>query len=205
MKKIFFILSIFILISVPCFSQIHFGLRAGVNTHYFKLTEVVTPDYRVTVPKDATTGYHLGVVSQVNISDFFFQPELIFSSGRNDIIVRDIPGEDELEVHKFSNLNLPLIIGYKIGALKLQAGPVGSVLLSSKADLLEEKGIEQNLKSMTFGYQVGLGFDLGKLALDVKYEGNLSKFGDGLEINGNEINFDQRTSQLVFSIGLFLF
>ncbi|NJK87265.1 MAG: PorT family protein [Bacteroidales bacterium] len=206
MKRFILILSIALVVTTSSFAQFHLGLRAGVNTSYYKFYEnTINNDFIVTIPKDNPMGFHVGVISQLEISDFFIQPEILFSSNHNNYDIRRIGEQNEESgTHKFNNLNIPIIIGYKVKAFKLEAGPVGSVLLSSKADLLEEKGLEQNLNNLTFGFQAGIGLDLGKIALDLKYEGNLSKLGESITLNGQEFKFDQRANQLIFSIGIFI-
>jgi hypothetical protein len=39
------------------------------------------------------------------------------------------------------------------------------------------------------------------LAVDLRYEGSLSKLGDGMTIGGQKCNFDSRISQWVFGVG----
>jgi len=71
------------------------------------------------------------------------------------------------------------------------------------ADATNES-VESNFKNATFGYQVGAGLDIFKFAtLDVKYEGNLSKLGEGVNIAGKPYTFDQRNPQWIFSLGIF--
>lgn len=206
MKKICFLLLFLVAIAFHGFSQIKLGVRVGVNSNYIKSAEETVDGYKITVPKDVTTGFHFGLVGQVQLFSFFVQPEILFSSNRNDIIITDLtafPVTQDLSEHKFNLLNIPVMLGYKFKALKFEVGPVGTVLLRSKSDLLKDKGFEQELKAMTYGYQAGIGLDLGKLAIDFKYEGNLSKFGDGLKFNNQTYSFDQRANQLIFSVGLF--
>jgi hypothetical protein len=55
----------------------------------------------------------------------------------------------------------------------------------------------------TIGYQAGIGLDVGKMALDVRYEGNLSKFGTGIDTGNTTTSFDTRLNQIIVSIGFF--
>jgi hypothetical protein len=110
----------------------------------------------------------------------------------------------EFGKQKFYKLDLPVIVGVKVGPLKLQAGPVGTMVIKSKSDLLDKYNLQETFRGATFGYQAGLGLELSSLLVDVKYEGNLSKLGDGVEIAGQNFNFDQRMHQWIFSVG-FLF
>ncbi len=111
---------------------------------------------------------------------------------------------DKLDLERINggiNGNPALLIGDD--ALGFEKEIIFAVL-GSKSDLLEENGIEGAYKGMTFGYQAGIGFELGALLLDVKYEGSLSQFGESITIGGEEFKFDQRLSQVIFSLG-FLF
>ena len=70
--------------------------------------------------------------------------------------------------------------------------------------MLDNYDIEQEFSAATLGYQAGVGLELANLLVDVKYEGNLSKLGDGVTIAGRDYSFDQRMSQWILSVG-FLF
>jgi hypothetical protein len=56
-------------------------------------------------------------------------------------------------------------------------------------------------EEFTFGYQAGIGLDIGNLVLDLKYEGGMTN-----SINGfAEVPTDQRQNQLILSMGFRLF
>lgn len=196
-----------LLVFAPGQAQLKFGIRGGIGSSNIKLKEFSSPDYKLDY-KSSQVGFHFGVVSQLKLGMFVLQPELLFSTVRTDLSYTDLTtGPDPVEQigkQSFNKLDLPVIAGVKIGPLKLQAGPIASVVLNSKSDLLKENGVNQAYKGMTIGYQAGLGLELGTLLLDVKYEGSLSKFADGITIGGENFNFDQRINQLILSIG-FLF
>ncbi len=194
------------MVFIPGEAQLKFGIRGGISSSNIKLKEFDNPDYKLDY-KSSQVGFHFGVISQLKFGMFVLQPELLFSSVRTDLAFTDLTAAEPIEKigkQSFNKLDLPIIAGVKFGPLKLQAGPVASVILNSKSDLLKENGIKQTYKGMTIGYQAGLGLELGSLLLDVKYEGNFSKYGDGITIGGESYNFDQRISQLILSFG-FLF
>jgi hypothetical protein len=183
-------------------AQIKFGIRGGINSSRITLTDFNTPLYDIQYRK-GDLGYHFGVMSQIKLLGVFIQPELLFTTAKNDVKYTSST-VDEFGKQKFYKLDLPVIAGYKLGPLKLQAGPVGTFLIKSKSDLLDKYNIEETYKGATFGFQAGVGLELSSLLIDVKYEGNLSRLGDGVEIAGQQFNFDQRMHQWIFSIG-FLF
>jgi len=100
---------------------------------------------------------------------------------------------------KFNKLNIPVLLGVKVGPLRLNAGPAASVMISDPKEIIEGA----TYKRATFGYQAGLGFDLfKKLTFDLRYEGNLNQFGDQIEIGGETFVLDDRTGALLVQVGL---
>lgn len=204
-SKVFVLIILSVFFALPAQSQLRFGIRGGVNSANFSLTEFTTSDYKIDYASSTQVGFHFGAVGQLKIVSFVLQPEILFSTAKMDVQLTELAGgEPSEDVMKFNKLDVPVIAGFKFGPLKLQAGPVATVMLNSKSDLLERAGIEQAYKGATIGYQAGLGLELSSLLLDVKYEGNLSAFGDGVSIGSETLNFDQRMNQWIISLG-FLF
>lgn len=198
------LITITLLVWAPGQAQIKFGIRGGINSSRVQLNEFDNSEYTLDY-KNSQVGFHFGAISQIEIARLLVQPELLFTTARTDIALTEVAtGAEQFGKQAFYKLDLPVIAAIKFGPLKVQAGPVASVLLKSKSNLLSDNDIEQNFKGVTIGYQAGLGLELTTLLLDVKYEGNLSKFGDGVTIGGQDFSFDQRLNQIIVSIG-FLF
>jgi hypothetical protein len=186
-------------------AKINIGIRAGISSSTVKLKDYNNADYQLGY-KSGDLGYHFGVIGQVKVLKFFVQPELLFSVAKTAVTYKDLTGSnDTLQYGKqaFYKLDLPIMVGIKLRALKLQVGPVVTWQISSKSTLLDKYNINPDLKAATIGYQAGIGLELGSLLLDVKYEGSLSKLGAGMNIGGTQVNFDQRMSAWIGSIGYF--
>jgi hypothetical protein len=195
------------LLVIPAEAQLKFGIRGGVNSANVKLKDFNDPDYRLEYESSTEIGFHFGAIGQLKVMNFVLQPEILFTTAKADIKFTDLTPSGAAPVigrQKFNKLDVPVIAGFKFGPLKLQAGPVATVMINSKSELLTEEGFEQSYKGMTLGYQVGAGLELASLLLDVKYEGNLSALGDGVTIRDQDLHFDQRMSQWILSLG-FLF
>jgi hypothetical protein len=94
------------------------------------------------------------------------------------------------------------MFGFKLlSLLRLQAGPIASILLNYKVEDALQNAIDVDYSTSTLGYQAGIGFDIGNFILDFKYESSLSKISKS--IIGFET--DQRQNQLIFSAGFRLF
>lgn len=187
--------------------QVRLGLRGGVNTAYFNATEIRTDEYLITTLNDASLGFHGGVMMQISFFGMFLQPEMLLSTIGSDVLVSDLTAQngavDRIREQKYTKLDIPVMVGKRFGPTRLGIGPVGTIMLSTKSEL-NELGLEEQFNSATFGYQAGVGIDLFNfLALDLKYEGNLSKLGNGVVIGGQEREFDSRSRQFIVSAGIF--
>ncbi|TVR68524.1 MAG: PorT family protein [Marinilabiliales bacterium] len=186
-------------------AQFRMGLRGGINTAYFNATELVTDDYSFTTLNDASVGFHGGIMMQLNFFGMFIQPEILFSSIGSEVRVTEL-GQNTAGIIKeqtYNKLDIPVLVGRRFGPARVGIGPVGTIMLSTASEL-NEFGLEENFNSATFGYQAGVGVDLfDRLALDLKYEGNLSKLGSGVTVGGQEREFDSRARQFIVSVGIF--
>jgi len=142
-------------------------------------------------------------MSQISLLGVFVMPELLFVSTGNRFVLEQ-EGEDTYFDQKFSQLDIPVMVGAKIGPVRAGVGPVASIILNSSSDLPEDAEFKERFNPATYGFQMGAGITLGSIALDLKYQFALSAIGDGIELGGKTYPFDTRPRQFVFSVG-FLF
>ena len=118
--------------------------------------------------------------------------------------VRDGGVTEVLNVN-FSRIDIPLLVGVKFGPARINVGPVGSFVLKETTDLTAiEPDFTLFTKSMTWGFQAGIGIDVSKISLDARYEGSLSKLGETFSVGGSEFALDARPSQWIISLGIWL-
>ncbi len=203
MKKIILVF-LTVIISSGAFAQFSWGIKAGATSNNFKLEDPLSINTQQTISaaKEAAWGFHGGAFVRISMLGLMIQPELIFSMAENNMIVTDVnSGAEELKSQKFNKLDVPVMLGVKIGPLRLMGGPAASVMISSASDLLDNA--ENLYKSATFGYQAGLGVDiLKKITLDVRYEGGLNNFGDEITVGGETFALDGRTNAIIVSAGI---
>lgn len=211
MKKLFLIV-LSVLLVLPAFSQFKFGLKAGLSTTNLKMEDLITlssggTDYTVDALKGANYGFHAGLFSRLTISGFYVQPELMFTSRTDEYTVTDLdnPASALIKKQKFNQLELPVMLGFKIGPLRLNAGPAARMLIGSPKDLIENPDFKTVYNKLSFGYQAGLGVDLlKKLTVDLRYEGSLQKYQTQIEnLTGESINLDDRPNAFLLSVGIF--
>jgi hypothetical protein len=206
LKKLAIFYIIIAMFCTSAISQIDFGIRGGINFNW-PGTSIFSQSgypYKLTLQNNLSTGFHFGLISRIKLFKIMIQPEILFTSNNNTIEYEEMTdGEIHLISQEFNKLDIPVPVLIKIKAFKIEFGPVASVLLKDKSDLFDEIGYRQKYNNITVGYQAGIGLDISKLTFDLKYEGNLSKFGYGIEIEDDTFNFNTKSNQLILSMGIF--
>jgi Outer membrane protein beta-barrel domain len=177
-------------------AQLSLGPRAALISSSVSLED----DIAAIKEGDAQIGYQLGIFARINLAGLFVQPELLFTSSESAL---DVTGVGDVSLN-FNKIDVPVMVGMKLGPLRLQVGPSFSFLTSAESEtpagIVED--VTENYKNSTVGYQVGVGIDISKLVLDLKYEGSLSAYADALP---GWVETDQRVSQWVLAVGFKLF
>ncbi len=208
MKKIAILSIAAFFVAVSANAQLfQYGIKAGVNFSSISMDDITgitdgTEVYNL-VTGETVTGYQVGLMTRVNIAMFFVQPELYFNAVGGSVEQVYEIGTSELLNVQFNRFDIPLLVGMKLGPARINAGPVGSAVISSVNELKE---ISQDLATLTdgltWGFQAGVGVDLfKKLAIDLRYEGSLSKYGESFTVNGTSHNFDARPTQYIVTLG----
>jgi len=213
MKRII-VIALVVLVSIPAFSQFKFGLKAGVSTTNLSMADLKTvtsgnTSYTVDAVTAAKYGFHGGAFVRLTLFGIYLQPELLFTTRTNEYTVNQLNANGSLTLlpvvkQNFNKLDFPVMLGLKLGPLRVNAGPVGSLLINSPKALISNPDYKNNYSRITIGYQAGLGFDLFNiLTFDLRYEGNLKKYQNQIQnLTGTKFNLDDRTNAFVFSLGL---
>jgi hypothetical protein len=177
MKKII-LSALFLCLSATAFSQIipsfQFGIKGGVNLTKFSTGNLLS--------SENNAGYFAGFYGRVGAAGLYLQPE-VYLTGKNAKL-RTTDGTSENEV-RFTSLDVPVLIGTKIGAagigFRLNTGPVVSFILdkTQKFGDAASSAVHGEFKDQAYAWQFGAGVDLGGLGVDLRYEQGLTKLGQG--------------------------
>ncbi len=180
------------------------GPKVGLSSSKLKLRDNID----AIKEKDAQLGFHAGIFTRFTVGGFYVQPEALFTSTDGQIEISEGNGTSasrQVVDLNYNKLDIPVMFGTKFFKLfRLQAGPTASLLLSADAKsnlngVTED--VKDSYKDATIGYQVGFGVDISKFVIDLKWEGNLSSFGNDLRLFGQTFQTDQRNRLLTLSVG----
>jgi hypothetical protein len=211
-----FILAFFL---TTAHAQLKFGVKAGLSSSSITMKDieagVENPDYEdlKMTAGEAMVGFHVGVISRIEIASIFLQPELYFNSSGGKVKVKELDSQEEkIKKMKFNKFDLPVLVGKSFGPARVELGPVASFILSSESGLKEatseiiensKKEIKENFRNASWGGQIGLGLDIWQLGIDLKYEFSLSKLGENVTIYGKDYTTDTRNNQILVSVAYF--
>jgi hypothetical protein len=207
MKKLILIaIASFFLLQVSNAQLFNYGIKAGIGFSSLKIEDITGisdgSDVYDLITGDGVMGYHFGLQTRIDLALIMIQPELYFNAGGGTVEQVVDGGATEILNVKFNRIDIPLLVGVKLGPARINVGPVGSFVISETTDLTElNPDFELFSKSMTWGFQAGLGLDISKLAIDVRYEGSLSVLGETFSIGGTDFPLDARPSQWIISLG----
>lgn len=191
--------------SVVSQAQFKIGVKAGMGSYDLGTDSIRIQNgsfgnqLKIAV-ENASYGYHLGLVSQINLGGFIIQPEVVYNTNKVDFKVTDGISTDKIVSERYQYLDIPVLFGTKAGPLRLNVGPVGHVFLQNTSGFTDFEGYKEDFKSLTLGFQAGLGIDFWKILLDIRYEGNLSNFGNHITFDGKSYQFSERPRRLLASI-----
>ena len=187
MKKVLLCTAFLIAVCISAKAQFSLGIKGGVNY------STINSD---NLKSSWVAGYQAGLFARIG-TGLYLQPEVYVSSTGGHFQSNDNAYSGNV---KFTNLNVPLLVGYKFGPsnlnFRVMAGPIYTSVLSRDESLSQNFSTAYNdfghYRNSTLGYQAGVGVDIGAITADLRYEGNLTDLNP---------DFGQRQNLWALSVG----
>jgi len=190
-----------LLLSMPAYAQLSFGLKGGVNVAEFSIK-----DQGATIPQSSINGFTLGAVLEIGITDnIFIQPEAIFlqkgselntalAEIKTNVNYLDIPVLLKIKLLNTKLLNINVLGGPSFGlALNGEETTAGGQTIDINF------GGENGLKRFDLGINAGggVGVNLGSIGVfgDVRYLFGVSDISE-------DANREIKNKGLNLSVGL---
>jgi hypothetical protein len=175
------------------------GIKGGVNLSSVKVASLSTN-------LENKTGYQLGAFARIGRT-IFIQPEVYFTAKEVNVdVLNSLTTTQGVVGFSQKSLDVPVLLGIKLGPIRVMAGPVASYAISAETspDAAVKSYFTGTSKDIvnrsSFGYQAGIGFDILNLSLDLRYEGATSELKNTLAVPSG-FNYSQKPSYYQATIG----
>lgn len=230
MKKCLFLTGMLLTTAVSTYAQrtvpfFQLGIKGGTNLSQLKTGDfLANGQYNGQTLREnleqswATRAGFVGGIYMRFGRRIFIQPEVLYSGkgGSYTVQVLDDKGNpvgspQQVKV-KTENIDVPLLLGLRLGPIRLNAGPVASFVINTNETIKDaitkytNEDWKDTFNQATWGYQVGGGVDIGKFNLDVRYENSVSNLRFvHIDTPNGDNPFRQKTQNWQVTLGMRLF
>ncbi|WP_431137431.1 outer membrane beta-barrel protein [Psychroserpens mesophilus] len=169
-----------------------FGIKGGLNYN-------ANGDYFESIGNNARNpdrniGYHIGIFGKIG-DRLYFRPELVYTATKSSY------NSDDFSMTK---IDAPLLIGAKVlGPVSLFGGPSLQYILNTEFEGIDINDIKDDF---SLGLNFGIGLNLNKIGIDLRYERGFSNnealFIDNNLGDGVVSRIDTRPDQLILSLSV---
>ncbi len=205
MKKVFLTFLLITSISVANAQIFNFGIKGGLNynSNGNMKVDVLNIPNNLKISSDQETGYHIGILTEMKLPLWLYlRPELYYTHTESSYSNEGTKAELTMD-----KIDAPVLLGLrflKIGRIFL--GPSFHYNINTKlkgSDIIDDfKKVSSD--DFTVGAQFGLGLEIGKLGVDIRWETGLSDseakyIYDNIDLGGLTVD----TSQQLFMLNIY--
>ena len=194
---------------LPLYGQFSIGLRFGMNPNLAPRSSSLFVNRQDPINEarfnieNVTFSRQIGLMARLDREHFWFMAEALYGKSKEQyaftFTYRDVEdGKRCAYTISKSFLEVPVSAGVKLGKLEIFSGLNVSTDLTRKCDL-EMNHYTMDDSSLRLGWHSGIGFNLGKVLLDVRYQQNFSNYGAGQYVSGQELTLRNLPDRLTFS------
>jgi len=179
-------------------AQINFGIKGGVNYNNNGDATFSTAGNDLVNGSKSKSGYHAGVWfrGKIPVIGLYLRPEIVYTQVKSEYVYNNVS-----TAYDFKKIDVPILLGKKLfGVGNVFIGPSFQYILD---DNFSFSGLTADeFDKFSVGVQMGVGIELGKIGLDVRWERGLSSTEANFVDNNTNINIDNRTNQIIFGLSL---
>ncbi|MBK8700350.1 MAG: hypothetical protein IPN29_12805 [Saprospiraceae bacterium] len=153
---------------------------------------------------DASPVFSTGIYAKKVMGWSYLQVDVLYSGyklGYDMIAYSTREDLTERVTEEFKTMDLIINAGITSNNIRLGFGPVFHILADHKSALQSIPTYVEKLAPMTYGFSGAVGYDLGNLSLDLRYENALTTIGDHIFFGAAKSKFKTGANQITFSVG----
>jgi hypothetical protein len=211
MKNCKLILIVFItILAFNANAQISFGVKAEIGatnapsegSYGISSENIVT--YKISFLKTSPIK-SIGLYTQMESGYLFFRSELLYSTSKHYYAVMNFISDDPVDIEMIENnetMDLNVLGGLKIQNIRIGVGPSFHFLTSKTNPMESIEAIQFNERTLTTGFNFELGYDLGRLSFDLRYENIFSTVGDHIYVENQKSGLKSSADKYSFAVGI---
>lgn len=208
MRNNLLIIALF-MIGATSFAQSSFGVKTSVGVIPIRPESVYAGNendyvtHEVTLAKSSPV-MSAGFFAKKVMGWSYVQMDAMYSSYSLDYELTSFGGKEAVPVmvtEKFKNVDLIINAGITSNNLRLGFGPIFHIMADHKSAFNEIPTYNERLAASTVGFSGAVGYDLGNLSIDLRYENALGTVGDHIFFGAARSKFKQGANQITLSIG----
>ena len=209
MKKVFSIALFAFVMIVSANAQSSFGVKTSFGLIPHREESVFASNasdyvtHQITFD-NASPVYSGGFFVKKVMGWTYFQMDAMYSSYSLDYRLEQFGNRsiyNKTVTEKFKNIDLVINAGITSDRLRLGFGPVFHIIADHTSALDEIPNYNERLGAMTYGFSGAVGYDLGNLSFDVRYENALTTIGDHMYFGAARSKFTTGANQITLSVG----
>ena len=152
----------------------------------------------------ASPVFSAGIYAKKVMGWSYLQVDALFSGyslGFDQITYNTRDNQPKMVTEEWKTMDLIINAGITSNNIRLGFGPVFHFLADHKSAFTEIPTYVEKLAPMTYGFSGAVGYDIGNLALDLRYENALTTIGDHVFFGAAKSKFRTGANQITFSVG----
>jgi hypothetical protein len=213
MKQIILTIAIFSCVVAQTSGQVTVGLRIATSpavtpgTNHIFVNRLDPQNESLFNVDQVRFSQQIGLMTRIDRDAFWLMGELLYGQKNTSYSMVQTseytPGQvPAIYGEKQSYLELPVSIGASIGIVDVFSGLSATKKLSYHSELSVMPGFVEDMPTLSYGWHMGAGVNLGHILLDIRYSQQFGSYGQGRFINGQELLLKNAEGRLVVSAGL---
>ncbi len=189
-------------------SPVEYGVSAGAGWRNMGMDGTRAGIYSLSA--DPRMGFFCGIASRITLPWFHIQTEINYVAARYRLTAAPPPGQGAASAStvRMGFVEAPVLLGYKVGFIRLQAGPVFNLMAETSVSAPRSVSAGQSppahmvmCRMPAVGYAAGIAADISNVSFTLRYGGQFAEPVQTVGIGG-ERGVNVKTAMRAWSLGV---
>lgn len=152
---------------------------------------------------DAKPQFNAGLWGQKRFGWLYAEGNLLYSRygmGYDATTFTSSGAPTERKNEKFGYIDFQVMGGLISNGFRIGVGPVMHVLAHHDSELISLQNYSQKLRTVSYGFSGAIGYDMGKISIDIKYDKAFRTIGDHIYYRYKKSQFFETPDGITFAV-----